>query len=101
MGAALIMYHELTQSTEVSGRKGDNLYLGPKYDFTLQQLRSTAKTYEADVTENALHEDVVNIIEKNIVAIFHDKAKMDPRALGNRSCYMDSDPKKVKILLTK
>ena len=95
MGAALIMYHELTQSTEVSGRKGDNLYLGPKYDFTLQQLRSIAKTYEADVTENATHEDVVKLItEKNIVAIFQGQSENGPRALGNRSLLYDpTDPK--------
>ncbi len=99
MGAALILYHELTQNVyyyqEDKDRAGDNLYLGPAYDFTLQQLKSIGKTYQAEVKENVTHNDVVDLItDKNIVAIFQGRSENGPRALGNRSLLYDpTDPK--------
>ncbi len=93
MGAAMLLYHQLTSSMEV--KEVDHcLYLGPKYDFTLQQLKSAGKKYEAESKENVLYEEVIKLItEKNIVAVFQGSSENGPRALGNRSLLYDpTDP---------
>ena len=92
MGAAMLMYQQLVNRTEVIERD-DCLYLGPKYNFTSQQLRSIAKTYNADIEESS-DEDVVNLLtSRNIVAVFQGQSENGPRALGNRSLLYDpTDP---------
>ena len=94
MGAALLMYHKLSNSSNVRERKGDNLYLGPKYSFTSQQLKSIAKEFTADIKDNVTNEEVVDLItSKNIVAVFQGQSENGPRALGNRSLLYDpTDP---------
>ncbi len=99
MGAALIMHHQLMRSVGTTAspdkRPGDNLYLGPKYDFTLQQLKTLAKKYQAEAKENVNYKEVVDLItSKNIVAVFQGSSENGPRALGNRSLLYDpTDPK--------
>ncbi len=95
MGAAMLMYHKLTNSLAVKERSGDNLYLGPKYSFTSQQLKSSAKEFAADIKDNVSNEEVIDLItSKNIVAVFQGQSENGPRALGNRSLLYDpTDPK--------
>ena len=82
----MLMYHKLSNSLTVRERKGDNLYLGPKYSFTSQQLKSAAKEFAADIKDNVTNEEVVDLItSKNIVAVFQGQSENGPRALGNRS----------------
>jgi len=92
MGAAMMMYHQLSNSTEVLPRT-DSLYLGPKYDYKPQQLRTIAKNYNAEVTD-ATNEDIIELItSRKIVAIFQGRSENGPRALGNRSIMYDpTDP---------
>ena len=92
MGAAMIMYHQLTNSEAVLDRT-DCLYLGPKYDYKSQQLKAIAKEYNAEISDCS-NEDVIDLItSKNIVAIFQGQSENGPRALGNRSLLYDpTDP---------
>ena len=91
----MLMYHKLSNSSTIRERKGDNLYLGPKYNFTSQQLKSAAKEFAADIKDNVTNEEVVDLItSKNIVAVFQGQSENGPRALGNRSLLYDpTDPK--------
>ena len=92
MGAAMMMHHQLTASTTVLPRT-DCLYLGPKYNYNPQQIKSIAKEYDAEVSKCS-NEDVIELItSKNIVAIFQGQSENGPRALGNRSLLYDpTDP---------
>jgi len=92
VGAALYHHHKITGDTTIRGN--NSLYLGPKYDYTLEQIQDTADTWGADVVD-ATHKDVVKLItDKNIVALFQGRSEAGPRALGNRSILYDpTDPK--------
>ena len=84
----MIMYHQLTNSEAVLDRT-DCLYLGPKYDYTNDDITSVAAKYNAEVTD-ATHADVIELItSKNIVANFQGRSENGPRALGNRSLMFD------------
>ena len=97
VGAALYHYYKVTGDTEVRDRS--TLYLGPKYDYTLEQIQDTADKYGAEVVD-ATHEDVIKLItNKNIVALFQGRSEAGPRALGNRSILYDpTDPKGKDIV---
>jgi len=95
MGAAMMMHHQLTASTTVLPRT-DCLYLGPKYNYNPQQIKSIAKEYDAEVSKCS-NEDVIELItSKNIVAIFQGQSENGPRALGNRSLLYDPTDKNGK-----
>lgn len=88
MGAALMFYKEKFNDDVNEGRT-DNLYLGPKYNYALDDIVSLADKYEATV-EDATHETLVDLItSKNIVAVFQGRSENGPRALGNRSLVFD------------
>lgn len=88
IGAAYFWYYQITQS-EVKQEKTDNLYLGPKYNYTNKDIKSIAEKYNASISD-ATHTDLVNLItKKNIVAIFQGRSENGPRALGNRSLVFD------------
>ena len=97
VGAALYHYYKVTGDTEVRDRS--TLYLGPKYDYTLEQIQDTADKYGAEVVD-ATHEDIIKLItNKNIVALFQGRSEAGPRALGNRSILYDpTDPKGKDIV---
>ena len=86
IGAALLFYHDL----EKSHKKHDqNIYLGPKYNYSQEQLEDLAKEYDAKITD-AGDGDIVDLItSKNIVALFQGSSENGPRALGNRSLLFD------------
>jgi carbamoyltransferase len=89
IGAALMVFHQHTQTAETRSY-ADNLYLGPKYEYTKEQIQATAEKYNATSVHNASNEDVVKLLrEKNIVALFQGRSESGPRALGNRSILFD------------
>lgn len=95
MGAALIWHYNVTNETTARPR-ADNVYLGPVYNYTLDDINKTAEKYGATVSD-ASHEDVVNLItSKNIVANFQGRSENGPRALGNRSIMFDPTAKDGK-----
>jgi carbamoyltransferase len=86
IGVALWGYHELTKSTT---KHPSEIYLGPQYTYTSEEIKATADKYEAEV-HSATNEDVVNLMRaKNIVAMFQGRSENGPRALGNRSLMFD------------
>jgi carbamoyltransferase len=88
MGAALLWYHNVTGDTAVRPR-ADNVYLGPKYEFSIDELLNIAEKHQVTITD-ATDTDIVNlIIAKNIVANFQGRSENGPRALGNRSLMFD------------
>jgi len=92
VGAALFHYHKVSGDTTI--KDYSSLYLGPEYNYTLNDLESVCKKYKGEITDTN-HKDVVNLItDKNIVALFQGRSEAGPRALGNRSILYDpTDPK--------
>lgn len=90
IGAALMFYHYTTGSTEKSPA---DIYLGPQYNYTNDDIQSLADQYGAEVTD-AVNEDVIDLItNRNIVSVFQGRCENGPRALGNRSILYDpTDP---------
>ena len=87
IGVALWGYYEVSQSTEkLNGRE---IYLGPKYDYSEDDIAKIAEQYGAlveDATDDLAIELMTN---KNIVACFQGRSENGPRALGNRSLMFD------------
>tara|TARA_B100001094_G_scaffold53043_1_gene48547 strand:+ start:4866 stop:6689 length:1824 start_codon:yes stop_codon:yes gene_type:complete len=92
LGAALYHHHKINSDHTV--RDHTSLYLGPKYEFTDDQIQCTVDKYYGEVSDTT-DEDVVKlIVDKNIVALFQGRSESGPRALGNRSILYDpTDPK--------
>ena len=88
MGAAYVWHHNITKSTTVRPRV-DNVYLGPKYNYTEQEINNTVTEYGGEIL-SATHNDIIDLLEaKNIVAMFQGRSENGPRALGNRSILFD------------
>ena len=88
MGAALWQYYKTSKDTTVNKRAND-VFLGPKYDYSEQDIYSTVEKYDAEI-KDATHKDVVELMtSKNIVANFQGRSENGPRALGNRSLMFD------------
>lgn len=88
MGAAMLMHRAVSQDTSIT-KFDDNLYLGPKYTYTQDDIETVCSIYDAEFTD-ASHEDVVDLLRnKNIVAMFQGRSENGPRALGNRSILFD------------
>ena len=90
IGAALMFHHYISGSTEKSSA---DIYLGPQYNYTNDDIQSLAEQYGAEVTD-AVNEDVIDLItNRNIVSVFQGRCENGPRALGNRSILYDpTDP---------
>jgi carbamoyltransferase len=88
IGAAYYWYHNITGIDTVKTRD-DNLYLGPTYVYSDNDIAAISKKYEANIAD-ADHETLVDLITtKNIVAVFQGRSENGPRALGNRSLVFD------------
>ena len=88
IGAAMFAWHQLTNSETVRPY-AESLYLGPKVEYTKQNIEQLAEKYNATITP-ATDEEVVDIMcDKNIVAMFQGRSESGPRALGNRSLMYD------------
>lgn len=82
IGAAKYLYYSLSKSNIKSLQ--NNLYYGPKYNYSLNDLE------KEKVIKNIRPEHVAKLIsEKNIVAIYQGGSESGPRALGNRSILYD------------
>lgn len=89
IGAALAMHYKITKDKKVRDY-AENLYLGPKYCYSNEQIQETADKYNADSVEDVTKADIVALLrKKNIVAMFQGGAEAGPRALGNRSLLFD------------
>ena len=86
IGVALWGWHMITESCK---KHPAEIYLGPKYDYSEQQILEVAEQYGA-VVEDGDDEKVVELMtSKNIVACFQGRSENGPRALGNRSLLFD------------
>lgn len=86
VGVALLYYHSIHQSNL---RRNRDIYLGPAYTYTEDQILELASKYNGIVSD-ATHNDVIEIMtSKNIVACFQGRSENGPRALGNRSLMFD------------
>jgi carbamoyltransferase len=92
IGLAKLFSHVYAQSIETEYEKDplQTLYLGPKYEYTKEDLEFYKDIEVTDATDK----DVAKLIQdRNIVAIFQGRAEAGPRALGNRSILYDpTDP---------
>jgi len=89
IGAALLVHHRLTGDTNIRDY-ADSLYLGPKYNHTLNEIKDLTLKNNAEIIENTSYKDVVQLLKnKNIVSIFQGRSESGPRALGNRSILFD------------
>tara|TARA_B100001250_G_scaffold314622_1_gene276836 strand:+ start:4650 stop:6473 length:1824 start_codon:yes stop_codon:yes gene_type:complete len=97
VGAALLQYHRVSSNKDVKDYSG--LYLGPKYNYTNNDIESLSDKYAAEIIDTN-DKDVVELItNKNIVALFQGRSEAGPRALGNRSLLYDpTDPKGKDIV---
>jgi carbamoyltransferase len=86
IGVALLYYHSIHKSDL---RRPREIYLGPKYDYTEQEILDLASKYNG-IVKDATHTDVVELMtSKNIVSCFQGRSESGPRALGNRSLMFD------------
>lgn len=89
IGAALLVHHQNNNDSTVRPY-ADNLYLGPDYTYSKDEILEIAGKYNATGVYEANNKDVVKLLrEKNIVAMFQGKSESGPRALGNRSILFD------------
>jgi carbamoyltransferase len=92
IGLAKLFSHVYAQSMETEYEKDplQTLYLGPKYEYTKEDLEFYKDIEVTDATDK----DIAKLIQdRNIVAIFQGRAEAGPRALGNRSILYDpTDP---------
>lgn len=87
MGAALLFWHSITQSSDI--QKLDTLYLGPEYKYSEREILEKVGYAGGEVID-ATYEDVVELLtKKNIVSMFQGRSENGPRALGNRSILFD------------
>ena len=88
MGAALYHWHKLSRSTEIV--QHDTLYLGPAYNYTIDEVSSVVNSAENITMRDVTKKDIVHLLQKkNIVAMFQGRSENGPRALGNRSILFD------------
>ena len=87
IGAALMVHQQ--KFSRSTFKRNDNLYLGPKYDYSIEYIDECAEKYNGTI-KDASHNDVIDLItNKNIVAVFQGQSENGPRALGNRSLIFD------------
>ena len=88
IGAAWLYYRQISKDNKNHGRV-DNVYLGPTYDYSLNEIDKVVEKYNGEIKDSS-HEEVVELMtQKNIVALFQGQSENGPRALGNRSLMFD------------
>ena len=88
IGVALLFYH-MTEQDAQNTKHQREIYLGPQYHYSEEQIISIADKYEAKVSNVTKQEIVELMTSKNIVAMFQGRSENGPRALGNRSLMFD------------
>ena len=85
----MLVHHRLTGDANIRDY-ADSLYLGPKYNYTIDEIKNLTLKNNAEIIENTSYKDVVQLLKnKNIVSIFQGRSESGPRALGNRSILFD------------
>lgn len=97
IGAALMGYHSVTKD-HTNRSYAESLYLGPAYNYSIEDISKLAEKYQAVVSDTA-YKDIVSLMtgkitgKRNIVSLFQGRSESGPRALGNRSILYDpTDP---------
>jgi len=88
IGAAMIVHHRLTED-DIVRPYADSLYLGPKYEYTEQQILDIVDKYNGKIYDADNNHVVELLRKKNIVTLFQGRSENGPRALGNRSILFD------------
>ena len=92
MGAALLWHHVTSGDTSVKPQS-DNVYLGPVYNYTTDQINQTVESHNAKITDATIDDIIKLMTDRNIVTLFQGRSENGPRALGNRSIMYDpTDP---------
>jgi carbamoyltransferase len=95
MGAAMMFYRDFTKDRDIYNFK-HNLYLGPKYCYSPDEIASTVENH-GGIVEDADYDKIVDLLTtRNIVAMFQGGSENGPRALGNRSILFDPREKDGK-----
>lgn len=90
LGAAFWTHHKVTGEAKSKNR---DIYLGPAYSYTVDDINALAEKYDAVITDSDDNNVVDLITKKNIVTVFQGRCENGPRALGNRSILYDpTDP---------
>jgi carbamoyltransferase len=87
MGAALMFWHGMNDDMTI--REYDTLYLGPKYEYSVEEIQSKTNIEGVELTDASATDIVKLLRDKNIVTIFQGRSENGPRALGNRSVLFD------------
>ena len=88
LGAALLWHHHVNKDCR-QRKPINNLYFGPQYNYTAEEIDVISSKYDAEVSD-ADNKTVIDLIlNKNIVALYQGKSEAGPRALGNRSILYD------------
>jgi carbamoyltransferase len=82
LGAARYVHHMLTNDTTI--RPQTNIYYGPKYSYTMDDLKGREV-----IKDVSAHQVASLLTEGNIVALYQGRSESGPRALGNRSILYD------------
>jgi carbamoyltransferase len=83
------VYHQTTNDVKVRSY-ANNLYLGPSYTYSKEDILAVTKKYQATEVCESTNSDIVNLLkDRNIVAVFQGRSESGPRALGNRSILFD------------
>ena len=81
---AAFLYHS-TISNVSKKERIKSLFLGPDYNYSINDIQEKIEKYDADITKCS-YKDVAELIKDgNIVSIFQGRSENGPRALGNRS----------------
>lgn len=89
IGAGMLFWKSLDEANNVFEERSDNLYLGPVYNYTNDDINKFIETHNVEI-KDASYSDIVTLLtEKNIVALFQGRSENGPRALGNRSLLFD------------
>jgi carbamoyltransferase len=85
LGAAKLLWHDLTNDTTIRPQK--TIYYGLPYSYTLDQIKEKLTT---ETITSVTYNDIAKLIaDKNIVAMYQGRSESGPRALGNRSILYD------------
>jgi carbamoyltransferase len=85
----MLFWKSLDEANIVFEERSDNLYLGPIYNYTDNDINKFIETHNVEI-KDASYSDIVTLLtEKNIVALFQGRSENGPRALGNRSLLFD------------
>ena len=89
IGAAMIVHRTTSNDSTIIDFK-HNLYLGPTYHYSTDDIDLACAMHDNAEYTDATHADVVALLKnRNIVAIYQGGSENGPRALGNRSILFD------------